>query len=190
MTDAELVRQVRNGQASAYEILVRRWSGRLVGYVHARVRAKDVAEDIAQDSFLKAYRGLPHLADPGKFGAWLLSIAHRSTLDWLKARARSEVSLESMSVGKESERQLDRWYSTEQAPDEVCMRQEQRELIVESIDQLPETLRQTLVLYYYQDLTYQELAEQLGVSSATVNARLTKARRMLRELTDRFRSAR
>lgn len=193
MDDANLVRQAQQGQASAYEVLVGRWSARVIGYVRSKVGHVQVAEDLAQDSLLKAFRALDSLADPDRFGSWLLSIAHRSTLDWLKAKARTEVRFtdlmapsgngRSTTQGGESRHRgaADRWASDVDRPDDIVARDEQREMLWHTIGELPEAQREVLMIYYYDDVTYKDLAEMLGVSSATINARLTKARATLRE---------
>ena len=180
MTDADLVRQTRNGHTSAYEVLVRRWSARLTAYVRSRVGNSEAAEDIAQDALLKAYRSLNSLAEPAKFGSWLLSIAHRASIDWLKAKSRGEVQLGDMDIRAREDRPGN-WQTEELEPADLCIRKEQRSTLFEAIESLPEALREVLMLYYYEDVTYKELADVLGVSAATINARLTKARHMLRE---------
>ena len=194
MDDATLVRQARQGQASAYEVLVRRWSARVIGYVRAKVGHVQVAEDLAQDSLLKAFRALDSLSDPEKFGSWLLSIAHRSTIDWLKAKARTEIRFTDLTSasgnGRPAKRTgelrqqgvaADRWQSDTDRPEEIVARAEQRELLQRTIRELPEPQREVLMIYYYGDVTYKDMAEMLGVSSATINARLTKARATLRD---------
>ena len=180
MTDADLVRHVCNGQTSAYEVLVRRWSARVVGYIRSRVGCPEVAEDIAQDSLLKAFRSLHTLADPSKFGPWILSIAHRSAIDWLKAKARGEVKFSDADVG-ETGGLSDGWRSNEEPPETHLARREQATRLRAEIDALPDPLREVVMMYYYDDVTYKELADMLGISAATVNARLTQARNALRE---------
>ena len=179
MTDADLVRLACNGQTSAYEVLVRRWSARVVGYIRSKVRCPEVAEDLAQDSLLKGFRSLHTLADPSKFGPWMLSIAHRSAVDWLKAKARGEVKFSDADVG-ETGGLSDGWRANEEQPEARLARREQKTRLRAEIGNLPEPLREVLMMYYYDDVTYKELADMLGVSAATVNARLTKARDALR----------
>ena len=91
MTDAELVRQTTAGHKQAFEELVRRWAGRVTALCHARVRRADVAEDLAQEALLGGYRSLHALLQPEKFGGWLMGIAHRACLDWLKAKDRTTI---------------------------------------------------------------------------------------------------
>jgi RNA polymerase sigma factor (sigma-70 family) len=175
MGDGELVRQVLAGKVAAYEPLARQWAPRVMAVCHARVGRADAAEDLAQETLLRGLRALRTLSDPEKFGPWLCGIAVRTCLDWLKASARTEVSMSALPdgtivatpVGQSVTGQTER-------------RDEIRRLMLE-VEKLPPAYRQVLMQYYYQDCTYKQLAEQLGVSVATVNMRLTKARQMLRQ---------
>ena len=117
------------------------------------------------------------MEDPAKFGPWLCGIASRVCLDWLKSGQARQVSLEAMYDG-----QPDAWVAGQgDSPGEAaCRADDQRHLLAE-VDTLPESYREVILMYYYGDVTYQDVATTLGVSAATVNARLTKARAMLRE---------
>src|SRR5262249_21062068 len=176
MSDGELVRLTLAGQAEAYEALVRQYAGRVTALCHARVRRADAADDLAQETFLRAYRGLTSLAEPDKFGPWLCGIARRACLDWLKSRARSQVHFSALRPDQDPEELL----AAPSADGTRLDPDDQRQLLAE-IDALPDDCRQVVLLYYYNDLTYRDLAHLLGVSPATINARLTRARALLRE---------
>jgi RNA polymerase sigma factor (sigma-70 family) len=170
--DGDLVRQTMAGRTVAYEELVRRWAARVVALCHARVRNAAAAEDLAQETLLRGFRGLKTLADPDRFGSWLFGIAVRTCLDWLKSSQRTEVSY--TALGEAAENGV---AAKEDVPDS----HEETEQLMAEVQRLPEAYRETILLYYYQDSTYQELADLLGVSVATINARLSKGRAMLRE---------
>src|SRR5262249_6001732 len=91
MTDAELVGATLTGSRDAYAEIARRWAARVTATCHARVRRADVADDLAQETLLRGYRALGTLSDPAKVGTWLMGIAHRAALDWLKAKERHTV---------------------------------------------------------------------------------------------------
>jgi RNA polymerase sigma factor (sigma-70 family) len=174
MTDGELVRRARAGDRAALADLAHRWAGRVVARCHAVVRHADVADDLGQEALLRALRALPSLADPAKFGPWLCGIALRVCQDWLRARRRAAVPFSVLSDG-----QADGVLGRPEGPPPIEVAEEQDRLWA-AINDLPAELREALLLYYYQDVTYQDVAAQLDVSAATVNARLTKARAMLR----------
>jgi RNA polymerase sigma-70 factor (ECF subfamily) len=171
-TDGDLVRQAVAGQTAAYEQLVRRWSPRVLALCHARVRDRSSAEDLAQETLLRGFRGIRTLAEPERFGSWIFGIAVRTCLDWLKSAKRTEVGYGALGEGGEE--------NITARPDGAEGREETERLMAE-VQRLPEAYREVLMLYYYQDCSYADLAEMLGVSSATINARLTKARQILRE---------
>jgi len=176
MTDGELVRQTLAGATSAYGSLARRWGARILAVCHARV-GRSAAEDLAQEALLRGLRALPTLSDPEKFGSWLIGIAVRTSLDWLKSAKRSEVSLDALGAGGDSALAGMRFAATDDA---ACDRQVRTDRLLAEVEQLPLIYREAIMLYYYKQGTYQELADLLGVSAATINARLTKARAMLR----------
>lgn len=177
MTDGDLVRQTLAGRTPAFEELVRRWAGRLLALCHARVRRGDAAEDLAQEALLRAFRALRTLAEPDKFGPWLCGIATRTCLDWLKAKERTQVPFSTLVGNHDADQVLGRPSAAEPELD----REDERRKLMAEVEALPEECREVVMLYYYQDLTYRDLAQLLGVSPATVNARLTRARSLLRE---------
>jgi RNA polymerase sigma-70 factor (ECF subfamily) len=175
MSDGELVRQVLAGRAQAYEDLVRRWAGRITAVCHAKVGRADAADDLAQETLLRGFRALKSLVNPDKFGPWLCGIALRACLDWLKAKERTQVVFSALGPERNPAD-----YLPARNHEDVDHGDELRQLMAE-VEALPEEYRQVVMIYYYQDVTYRDVANALGVSTATVNARLTKARLMLRE---------
>jgi RNA polymerase sigma-70 factor (ECF subfamily) len=175
-TDGELVRQVLAGDRRACEDLVGRWSARVLAFCHARVGNHHAAEDLAQESLLRGLRGLGTLQAPEQFGTWLCGIAVRVCRDWRKARQSSQVPFTVLN-GSPAELAA----TAADAAEERVDRQDEVRRMLEEVESLSQSHREILMLYYYQDVTYQELAEMLGVSAATVNARLTQARAILRE---------
>jgi RNA polymerase sigma-70 factor (ECF subfamily) len=176
-SDGDLVRLAQGGQSSAYEELVRRWSTRVLAVCHGKVRSAHTAEELAQEALLRGLRALSTLDDPAKFGPWLCGIASRVCLDWLKSSQARQVSLDAISDG-----QPDAWLAqADDPPDEALARVDDQRRLRDEVASLPAPYREVILLYYYDDVTYQDVAAALGVSAATVNARLTKARSMLRE---------
>lgn len=176
MSDGELVRLTLAGRTQAFEELVRRWAGRITALCHARVGRADAAEDLAQEVFLRSFRALKTLAEPDKFGSWLCGIAVRTCLDWLKSKDRCHVPFSTLGQGCNPNHLPGR---SSGEPD-LDRADELRRLMAE-VETLPDECREVVMLYYYQDATYRDLAELLGVSPATINARLTRARNLLRE---------
>ena len=173
-SDAELVHLALSGRTVAYEKLVRRWSGKILALCHSRTGHAHTAEDLAQETLLRGFLALGSLADRRKFGPWLCGIATRVCLDWLKSPKRSQVSSGDLDAHRAPAPSL-----AGREVEQVDRKDEIHRLLAE-VEKLPEEYRQVLMLYYYGDHTYRELAEILDVSAATINARLTRARALLR----------
>jgi RNA polymerase sigma-70 factor (ECF subfamily) len=174
MTDGELVRLTLDGRPSAYEQLVRRWMPRVLALCHARIRTAAVAEELAQETLLRGYRSLATLESPGRFGAWLRGIAVRVCLDWIKSKQSSQVPFSQLGDGDHDP------LADDISGDDAVAQQEEWTRLAEELERLPEQLREVLLLYYYDDMSYEEIGSLLEVSRATVNTRLAKARKLLR----------
>ncbi|MEM7454965.1 MAG: sigma-70 family RNA polymerase sigma factor [Planctomycetota bacterium] len=187
-SDAELVEQSRSGQLAAYDQLVRRWSARVAAYIRGKVSRPHIVEELAQETFLRGYKSLASLSDPAKFGSWLLSIAHRLILDWRKARSSSEVNISALSDDGElanGEMPGSTNRASDISPSSRMEHREQKKQLWEYVDKLPEQLREVVLIYYCDQLSYRETAELLQVSVPTVGVRLARARKMLRQrMTD------
>jgi RNA polymerase sigma-70 factor (ECF subfamily) len=180
--DEELVEETRSGRTGAYAELARRWSPRLLALCHAKVGRSGVAEDLAQETLLRGFRSIGTLAEPAKFGAWLHGIALRACLDWLKAKERSTVTFSALIDERSPDEVFGRGARAEEP--ELDRRDEMERLLLQ-VEALPEEYREVVMLFYYQELKYRDIAEVLGISAATVNARLTKARALLRQRLER-----
>jgi RNA polymerase sigma-70 factor (ECF subfamily) len=161
--DAEMVRQAQRGDRNAFAQLVQSHHARLISATRALVRDADAAEDISQDAFVDAYRQLPTLRQPERFGAWLFGIARHKALNHLRTASREVPS------------------ATVEAPAPPDPPAEPAALR-EKLDRLPERDREVLAAKYLQDLSYAEIAETLGLTVNAVRVRCCRARQALREL--------
>lgn len=170
MSDAELVRQAQAGGTEAYAELVRRWAGRVTALCHARMGNAHLADDLAQETLLRGFRAIATLSNPERFGAWLCGIALRVCLDHRKSPKNHQVLFSTL----DNEHQPDNYLPCAgESSLALLEREEERQMLLEQVEKLPPDYRQVLMLFYYQDITYREIAELLGVSVPTVNARLT-----------------
>jgi RNA polymerase sigma-70 factor (ECF subfamily) len=173
MTDGELVRQVLAGHTAAREELARVWSPRVIAMCQARV-GRSAAEDLAQDSLIKALRELPQLTQPDRFAGWLRSIAVRVCIDWLRhRRLTSRPKFTAASAWSDAAR-------TDAAAGPSLEEREERESLWAAIEELPEDLKEVLLLFYCDNLNYDAIAQMLDVARSTVNSRLAKARELVR----------
>jgi RNA polymerase sigma-70 factor (ECF subfamily) len=171
-SDGDLVRAVQGGRRLAYDELVRRHAAKISAVCRSRLGSRGPVEDMVQEAFLRGFRALGTLAEPDKFASWVYGIATRACLDWLKSKERSQVSFDALGPGADAGQVR----SPERSEDP-----DRHARLLEVIDALPETYREVVLMFYYKKQSYQEMSEILDLSPAAINARLTKARAMLRE---------
>lgn len=168
----------RGDEAALTELYEKTYSG-VYNTIRFMVRDEDAALDILQDSYVKAFRSLDTLQDPARFGAWMRRIAHNRAVDYL--RQQKTVSLGSLVAdesGDEIELEDDR---TDNLPEVAIDRQETARLLGEILDALPDDQRVCVTMYYYDQLSVREIAEELDVPEATVKSRLMYGRKKVEQ---------
>ena len=170
--DADLVREALDGNQLSFQLLVERYQGRLFGLARHCTRSAVEVEDIVQDAFLKAYSRLDTFQHQSSFYTWLYRIATNTILDFMKRRGRNPVTTvedPDLTVGEAPEPNITR-------PDARLEAREISEITHEVLAEMPEIFRTALVLREFEDLSYQEIADQLEISIGTVESRLFRAR--------------
>lgn len=170
----ELLCRARSGEQGALSELYRRTYGAAYRTAAVLIRDEDAVMDILQDSYVKAFRNLHQLREADKFRAWMKRIVHNSAVDWL--RKRKPVIFSEMSYESESAAEIpdDRTCSL---PDAVIDQRETARLMGEILDSLSEDQRAVVVMYYYEQMTVREIADELGANENTVKSRLLHGRR-------------
>ncbi|RME73449.1 MAG: sigma-70 family RNA polymerase sigma factor [Planctomycetota bacterium] len=181
-SDAELVRRTLGGEREAFGELVRRHE-RVVGLLALqRVGCRALAEDVVQDSFLKAFVRLETLSDPSRFAPWLYGIAFRASVDALRRRQR-ETRRRAHSIDAVGEAGGPAEPATAQPSGfEAAWRGERDRLLLEALGRLEDPYRLVLTLRYYRHMRYREIAQHLGEPPGTVANRLHRAVAKLRAL--------
>jgi len=176
-TDAELIYEVLEGDNERFGELIDRYKNLVMSFIAARVAAEEV-EDLAQETFLRAFRALPSLREPAAFSSWLLGIANHICIDWHRSR-RPIASLDAEAVEPVDAGSLRRPPPT--PPDRAAEQREAGRLLLQALDRLPETYRVTLILKHMDGLNCTEIARRLGVAVGTVTSRLARGYKMLRD---------
>jgi RNA polymerase sigma-70 factor (ECF subfamily) len=167
-----LVARVLAGEAEHYAALVDRYQDGLYRHALGMVLDSDVAADLVQDAFVRAYENLRRCRDGSKFGTWIFQILRNRTLDYLKERRRQDLPLDNHN-------QIPATYgSPEAALEQLAL----RDLLEHALAQLPEMQREAFLLKHLQGLTYEEMAELVGASVSALRMRVLRAREQLQEL--------
>lgn len=166
MTDAELLEASRRGEQAAFGELVERYHRVVAAVSYSRTRDQALSEDVAQETFIAAWRQLDQLREPNRLKAWLCGIA-RNLARKAKRHSEREVIFEA-----------DEPLARENPFDDVCEAQAER-VVGEALARVPETYRDVLVLYYREQQSVREVAETLGISEAAALQRLSRGRQYL-----------
>ena len=176
MDEKELVRLAREGSQEAFEELVKKYQSKVFSMALSFTRNREAADDLAQEVFLKAYLALPRFQGKSEFGTWLYRISVNHIKDFLRKKGRAkEVSLE--DVGEIS-------LSDRDQADKAALEAEaeaRRGLVRRSVERLPDKYRVILTLRDIQGLPYDEISRVLRLSPGTVDSRLHRARKILRD---------
>jgi RNA polymerase sigma-70 factor (ECF subfamily) len=180
--DEGLVRASRQGDTRAFGKLVERYQRRVYALAFGILRQREDAWDVAQEAFVKAYRNLDRFAGQAAFYTWLYRIAYNLSLDVLRARGRRDtVALdENAAAVEQAIREEGR--PQDAAPNELHERRETALAVQKAMEKLSEKHRAIIVLREIEGLSYEEMAEVLGISKGTVMSRLFHARKNLQAL--------
>ncbi|MBR3976623.1 MAG: sigma-70 family RNA polymerase sigma factor [Bacteroidaceae bacterium] len=173
MTDDMLVSLYLEGNNSAFDVLLNRHQSRLYNYIYFIVRSKEVAEDIFQETFVKAIVTLQQgrYTNDGKFAAWITRIAHNLVIDQFRIErnenlvSNDETEIDLLNDAKLSEGNIENTLVNDQVLKDV------RALV----DELPDCQREVVFMRYYQDLSFKEIADITGVSINTALGRMRYA---------------
>ncbi len=172
-SDPELITRFKQGEISAFEELVRRYQDRVYNLCRYMVVDEDDARDAAQDTFIKACKGLKSYRPEAGFYTWLYRIAVNTCLDCKKQRRIRPAEDEAM---------IENVLSSDPSPEQLCESKETGRLIQAALAGLQEKLRTAIVLRELEELSYEEIADVLDVSVGTVKSRISRAREELRRL--------
>ena len=168
--DNTLIYRVQAGDEGAFADLMREYYPFVYAIVIRTVGNPHDAEEVVQDTFLNAYRGLTQLEDVVKFKSWLAEIARNCARQWVRKRRINTVPLDEVGEGV---------LQTQDSPDEQLARQEQRELIRRTMEILPQKDKDIARAFYLEGASYDELTSTHGLSDKAISFRLSRAKQQL-----------
>ena len=184
-SDEALLARFVAGEAAAYGDLLRRFQREIYAYLRRYLGQDALADDVFQNTFLQVYQKAGQFDSSRKVRPWLYAIATHQAIDMLRrVNRRSAVSLEQMASSEDSENQnwSDMLSSDEPEPSTGLELAEQKERVKEALETLPEHLRMTVILAYYQGLKYKDIADIMEIPVGTVKSRLHAAMSKLHEV--------
>ncbi|MFC7394601.1 RNA polymerase sigma factor SigW [Scopulibacillus cellulosilyticus] len=180
-----LIKKVKKGDQAAFSELVNLYKNQVYNICYRMVGLPQEAEDLAQETFLRAYTNIERYETNRKFSTWLYRIATNLSIDYLRKKKPSDY-LDAEIPGTNGFNMYMHIASCERLPEEHLLENEMQETIQYEISQLPPKYRSVIVLKYLQDLSLKEISEILDIPETTVKTRVHRGREALRKRLRHF----
>ena len=174
--EAQLVRASQRGDQDAFACLMQKHQRRVFNMILRMLQDYEEANEITQEAFLAAWKGLPSFHGEALFSTWLYSIAYHACLRQLERRKRERA----LQVAMCAEQVLKRASAEEQIEEIIALRDWQA-MVREQMEKLPSRYRLVLIMRHLQEMTYEEMAEVLTIPIGTIKTHLFRARNLLKE---------
>lgn len=178
--DQDLVRRVQQGDKSAFDLLVIKYQHRIVHLVNRYVKDPSEAQDVAQDTFIKAYRALGDFRGDSAFYTWLYRIAINTAKNYLLSRSRRHIDYE-IDIQDAEQVESSGHLKDMDTPDNLLMNEQIVKVIKMAIEKLPEEMRIAITLREFEGMSYEEIAEAMDCPIGTVRSRIFRAREAIDE---------
>ncbi|GAB5536782.1 MAG: RNA polymerase sigma factor RpoE [Rubricoccaceae bacterium] len=183
--DRALVVRALDGDQRAYETLVNKYQIALVRHVGKMVRDSQEVDDLVQEAFVKAFGSLASYSPAYAFSTWLYRIATNHTIDYIRKKKLSTVSIDKPLQTGDGELKME-LPDTTYRPDKAIVTDQRNAILRDAIEQLPEKYHRVIVMRHQEEKTYDEIAEALDLPLGTVKAHIFRARALLNKyLRDR-----
>jgi len=185
--DSAVVTAFLGGEERAFQELVERYQTRLLNFIYRTIGDRDRAEDLVQEVFIRVYRHLHRFDRSKKFSTWAYTIASNLAKNELRNRSRSPLVLFQTIQGTSDEEDRPiQFEDTTSRPDDMYRKRHLRELVEQTVAQLPEHHRQVFVLRELEGKSYEEIAEITDCNLGTVKSRLNRARTAFAAIIEPF----
>ncbi|MFL2697622.1 MAG: sigma-70 family RNA polymerase sigma factor [Gammaproteobacteria bacterium] len=180
-SDLALVRRVKKGEYAAFDLLVLKYQSRAIAIATKYVKDLHLAEDIAQESFFKAYKSINTFREESAFYTWLYRITANTAINYLSSKKRKSELLESDLSNREGEAMDIFDIPGGESPEDILNANFLREEILINLGKLPEEIRTAVTLREFEGLSYEEIANIIDCPLGTVRSRIFRGRELLQE---------
>ena len=174
----EIIQKILNGEKDAFSQIVNKYRHALYGVVFKMINNKDEADDIVQETFIKAFSSIKTFDTKYSFATWLFKIATNNCIDHLRKRKIYSISINSTVSDEEGENDIGLPDLTYEA-DRNIIEEQKKKLIEDAINSLPEKYAVVVRMRHQEDKTYEEVAKELNIPVGTVKAHIFRGREML-----------
>lgn len=180
--DKELARRLKNGEMMAYTQFIEKYQGPLTFHIEKLSRNRTYSEDLIQEVFVKAFENIHSYNEDYAFSTWIYRIATNHTIDFLRKKKIEAVSIDEPISSKDGQIEEREIPDTDYATDTPIIQLQRSQVLEEAINELPDKYREVIQLRHMEELSYEEISDQLSIPLGTVKAHLFRAREMLYKL--------
>lgn len=180
--DWELVARSKNGDLRAFEVLVKRYENAILNFSFGFVGVREDAEDLTQETFVRAYRALGRYRPSASFTTWLFTIARNLCLNFTRDHRLARELRVRDNPSNEDEKESLEFRDDGLRPDLIAQRNETYELVLKAMEKLSAEHKEVLLLREFETMSYEDISSILGCRIGTVKSRLARAREQLAEL--------
>jgi RNA polymerase sigma-70 factor (ECF subfamily) len=173
--DQELVERVQRGDSAAFDALVRKYQHRITALIGRYIPDWSECQDVAQETFIRAYRALPNFRGDAQFYTWLHRIAVNTAKNYLVAQNRRPPT-DDIDAGDAEQFDTGTRLRDTDTPEHELLRQEIERTLMRVVEALPEELRTAITMREMDGLSYEEIAQKMGCPIGTVRSRIFRAR--------------
>lgn len=173
--DQELVSRVQRGDSTAFDALVRKYQHRITGLIGRYISDWSECQDVAQETFIRAYRAMPNFRGDAQFYTWLHRIAVNTAKNYLVAQNRRPPT-DDIDAGDAEQFDTGTRLRDNDTPERELLRQEIERTLMRAVEALPEELRTAVTLREMDGLSYDEIAQKMACPIGTVRSRIFRAR--------------
>jgi RNA polymerase sigma-70 factor (ECF subfamily) len=177
--DKFLIQIALNGDAKAYERLMKKYQKSVYYLSLKMIRNAQDAEDLTQESFAKAFNSIESFDQKFAFSTWLFRIATNNCIDFIRRKKLQTMSIHNQLGNEDGTNIVLQIRDKDLIPDETFLKQQRREYLMLAIERLPERYQRLIDLRYFKEYSYEEVAEKLDLPLGTVKAQLHRARELL-----------
>ncbi|MBO9128975.1 sigma-70 family RNA polymerase sigma factor [Bacillus sp. 165] len=172
-TDEQIIQQVVEGNQQMFRVLITRYQAKVYAVALKVAKNQRDAEDIAQEVFLQLYRSLGQFKGESGFSTWIYRITMNKAIEYKRRQDRQKAQATDDGFTSIPD-------SSMLTPEEALMKNAEKEMVHAHLSELPASYRDVVQLYYFEELSYGEIASNLNVAVKTVESRLYRARRLLK----------
>lgn len=171
-SDEEIASRVQKGDKESFGVLVERYEQKMLRYAKRFLLGREDAEDLVQNVFIKAYINIQGFDTKRKFSSWIYRIAHNEFINAIKERSKIASFLADFDT-------IFPYLSDRKKADDELLKKDIRRMIDECLDKLDIRYREPLLLYYFEEMSYQEISDVMRIPTSTVGVRLKRGKKLL-----------